>query len=693
MLVRALVISSILSGANLRNKLRTSLSVTLALMLAFVGLIGAAPATATVEWVSAPTWKNLHAKIEDGVFERVRREFDTSSRLLVDSETQHNIAWVRTDRNSVTVQYQGGITNANRKVQFDLSGDVAFSYTGDIQVAAGAVANAIFETDATGLAEVTLTLPGTPVEETDLRVGLTSGEGDTATSIGNLVLEWQSPGFFPIIKLVGSGNGFTSQCAYRVTNNLQQTPRAHECTNGDFQEYTWAWSVFKKDWLPEYSQVYVKSYKYGSTINLTYKVTDIWGTVQVDRDVHLIVDQGCRLCRWYSYDSDKATDANGLVSYSVRNRNTLSEVKNNKFVNSDTKAKEGGLIAFSIQPTTNALDESADYIWPQLVTDVNIKASASALTTVSRGGNAVNGMGDYVTSVDGELVTNPPLSLDTTDTQTTDIDVVNLNITYMKNSLPIAIYSPDIVVTSDNGGMAAIFDTLRPLSGLASSSSFRSTLTFSYTYPQKIALMCTKTGITNFKVATGSSFKTHTMRCKNSLSDARNIEALDPPIAVPGSPAQQKFRVTDRWGNAVAGATVRFTSTGTGSLVTIADLISDSEGMVSAEVGSSESGSQEITATIQDPDSVTQIAMGTSTISKTVVWGAQAVTLIASSKQVTFNFFNLVGSRATILEGKAKTYVNVLTPTQTFVKKYTKGKHTLKVTVGSVVKTVTLTVP
>ena len=681
--------------------IRTFFASLLSASLLLAGLVAATPAKADVEWVSAPTWRNLHAKVEEGVFERVRREFDTAQRLMVDSETQHTVAWVRTDRNNVTVQYQGGVLNAGRKVQFIMNGDVP--YTDSVPALdkvieldeegneVRRVATVI--TDETGLAEVTLTLVNAPIAETDLRVAISSGEGETATNVGNMLLSWQDPGFFPIMKLVSSGQGFTSECLYRANNALGQTSRAHECYNGDFEEYTWKWSVFKREWLPEYSQVYVKSFKYGSTLNLTYKVTDIWGTPQVDRDINLIVDQGCRLCRWYSYESDKATDANGYVSFSLRNRNTLDSVKNNKFVNSDTKAKEGGFIALSIQPTTNALDESADFMWPQIVTDINMKASGSILQVRTRGGNAVNASGNYVTTVDNALVTNPAHEVDTLETSLTDIDVVNLTITYMKNALLKALYSPDIKVTADNGGKAALVDTLRPVTRLASSTMFQSTLIFGYTYPQQIALMCTKTGTTTFKIYTGSTFKTHVMTCKNKVSDAMNIEALPAPIAVPGVPAQQAFKVTDRWGSPVAGATVRFSSTGPGSVTTAGDVLTDATGVATADIAATEAGTQVVTATIQDPDNVTQIANGTATISSNVVWGAQAVTLAPGSKKVTFNFFNLAGLRATITEGKAKSYVNVITPTQVFVKKYAKGKHTLKITVGTVVKTVTVTVP
>lgn len=674
-------------------KLRTVLASAAAVVALFLSLFSVQPASATIEWVSAPTWKNLHAKIEDGVFERVKREFNTSSQLLVDSETQHNIAWIRTDRNSVTARYEGGVSNANKKVQFVLNGDVPFTSSVGGAVAVGDTIKPEVVTDETGLAEVTLTLDQTPVAENDLRVGLSSGEPGSEQTVGNLVLDWQDPGYFPIIKLIGSGNGFTAQCTYRADNALHQTQHAHECNNGDFQEFTWAWSVFKKDWLPEYSQVYVKSYKYGSTLNLVYKVTDIWGTNQVNRDVHLNVDAGCRLCKWASFEADKATDENGIVSYSIRNKNSLKEVKNNRFVNSDTKAREGGFIAFSIQPTTNALDESADFMWPQLVTDINIKSTASSLTTISRGGHSVNAAGDYVTTIDGVQVTNPPLTIDTIDSSIDDLDVATLVVTYMKNSLPIALYSPDIKVTADNGGKAALIDTLRPVSNLAAESAFKSPLVFSYTYAQKIAFMCTKTGLTTFKIITGTAFKTHTMSCQNQVSDARAIAAGAVPVAVPQTPVNSVFKVTDKWGNPVAGVTVHFSSSGVGSMTNSNDVITNSAGEASVELTSQEAGSQQVTAEVVDGNNVTQISQGTGSASMTVNWGTPDIAVAPASKAIVFTFSNLVGQRALIQEGKLKSYVNITLGSQVLRKKYAKGRHALKITAGSTVKTVTITVP
>jgi hypothetical protein len=80
-----------------------------------------------VTWVSGLSWTNLHVLQEDGVFEKYRREFDVNSVLQTQSDSQHSTAWVRTDRQSVTVRYIGGASNANKSVQFLPGGDIDFT--------------------------------------------------------------------------------------------------------------------------------------------------------------------------------------------------------------------------------------------------------------------------------------------------------------------------------------------------------------------------------------------------------------------------------------------------------------------------------------------------------------------------------------------------------------------------------------
>ena len=670
----------------MNNKLAKSFASALAFLAMVAGVLVPSAAHATTDWVSAPTWSTLHSKVEDGVFERFMRQFDTNSRLEADSDTQHNVTYVRTDRDSVTVQYRGGLANAGKSVQFVMSGEVDF--TDSISDPDNVVV-----TDSTGLAEVTITLSQTPQAEDVVRVSLSAGDPSAPSTVGPMVLMWQDPGYFPILKLTSSRQGFESRCELR-RYEAGQLIRAHECTNGDFQEYTWAWSVFKKPWLPDYSQVYVKSYKYGATINVTYRVTDIWGTPLAGKDVYLNVDQGCRLCRWASFDPNQSTDSSGMVSFSVRNTNKLQEVRANTFVNSDTHAREGGFIALSIQPTTNELDESADYLWPQIVTDIDMKAGASSLSVLSRGGYSVNLQGNDVRVVDGVTVTNPPLSLDTRDSSLTDIDVVNLNITYMKNSRPIALYSPDIRVTADNGGVAAIFDNQsgRGLDSLASSASFRQPLVFSYTYPQRIALMCTHVGLTTFRVYTGTAYKTHTMNCVNSSTDAQAISSLPAGIAIPGTPMTQSFKVVDRWNNPVSGVTVSFASSGNGQLDSTDPQTTNSNGIVNVSVSASTAGLQTITATVVDPDNLTQVSSGTSQVSAAIDWGAPVITMTASGRTITVTFYNLQGQSVVLLNGTSRSVVSVSTPIKVLNLRVPAGRRTVRATAGALVKSAVFTI-
>lgn len=69
-----------------------------ALMALLATLLGPVGPSGAANWVTSLSWGNLHVKKQTGVFERYMREFNEKEQLLVDSETQHNQAWVRTDQ-------------------------------------------------------------------------------------------------------------------------------------------------------------------------------------------------------------------------------------------------------------------------------------------------------------------------------------------------------------------------------------------------------------------------------------------------------------------------------------------------------------------------------------------------------------------------------------------------------------------
>ena len=648
-------------------------------------LVGLQPASATPTWVTGISWTNLNVKSEPGVFQRYRREFDAGSVLQTQSETQHNQAWVRTDRNSVTVTYTGKAANANRMVRFSLDGDQAFTYATDNTVISPADLATLpapldVMTDSKGNASVTMTLTEpNPANRADdvLRAGISDG----TLNIGTMVMLFEPAGYFPVIKLVGTGSGPEATC---------NTIHPFECNDPDLTEETWNWSVFKKDWLPEYSQVYVKSYVAGSKINLLYKVTDIWGTPIASKPITLNQDSGCRLCKFGNFVGTKPTDASGYVAFSLPNTNTVKEVGANSFVNTDTKTKEHGFVAFALLPTSNELQESIDEFWPQLVTDINIKPAATVIKTLSRAGIKADANGDVAVGVAPDTKINPPLVIDESDSVLTDTNVINLTISYLKNSIPIALYAPDVTVTADNGGVSGLILPATPVATYASASAQKNSYSFGYTYPQQIAVTCTRPGKTTFTIATGVNKQQYQMDCVLPDHAASQVLAVaNGQVGVPSTAATAQFKVADRFGNGIAGVSVEVSTSGNGSITGSTSFISDSAGMVSVPVSATAAGTQTLTATATDA-----LANFTSaTMNTTVRWGAQDARAVGAKGAAKLTLLNAKGLNVVVTEGKTK--VSTFKPTkanQVQSLKLKKGVHKLTVKIGSASWNLTVTV-
>jgi hypothetical protein len=309
--------------------MRTMFRLTSIAAASAIVITGFSPITVAnaASWVSTLSWSNLHVKQQTGVFERYRREFDDKEQLLADSESQHNQAWIRTDQKSVTVQYVGTAANAGQQVKFVVDSDVAYSdnIAGDENIAIA---------DSSGIAELVITPTNAPKEDDSIRVDLNNG----STTVGTMLLLFKKAGFSPIVKLVGTSSGPAAGCDYKF-----------DCQGSDLWEATYEWSVFKRGWLPEYSQVYAKSYLAGATLGLKYRVFDIWGTPLVKKDVSLILDAGCSVCKWAKFTSKKATDSKGYATFTVKNLNTKAQVLKYKSVNPDTKEAGTGFLPFSIK--------------------------------------------------------------------------------------------------------------------------------------------------------------------------------------------------------------------------------------------------------------------------------------------------------------------------------------------------------
>ncbi len=648
-------------------------------------LIGLQPASATSSWVSGISWTNLNVKPEVGVFERYKREFDANSVLQTQSETQHNQAWVRSDRNNVTVTYTGTSANANHMVRFNLDGDEAFTYSTENTVVSAADLSSLpaaldVMTDGDGNASVTMTLTeANPANRADdvLRAGISDG----TNNIGNMVMLFEPAGYFPVIKLVGTGTGPEATC---------NTFHPFECNDSDLKEETWAWSVFKKDWLPEYSQVYVKSYVAGSKINLLYKVTDIWGTPIASKPITLNLDSGCRLCKFGNFMGTKATNSRGYVGFSLPNTNKVKEVAANTFTNTDTKTKEHGFVAFALLPTSNELQESVDEFWPQLVTDVNIKPQATVIGTLNRGGVTADGNGNVLIGSGSDLQVNPPLVIDEADNALTDTNIVNLSISYLKNSIPIALYAPDITVSANNGGVSGLILPASPASTYASATAQKNAYSFGYTYPQQIALTCTRPGTTTFTIATGANKHTYDMECVLPAHAASQVLAVaNGQVAVPSTATTAQFKVADRFGNGIAGVAVDVATSGNGTITGVTSFVSNAAGIVSVPVAASSAGDQTLTATATDA-----LATFTSaTMNTTVRWGAKSVSVVGAKGAAKVTVLNAKSSVVSVTEGKTK--VASFKPTKANIVqslKLTKGVHKLTVKIGSTTWLLSVTV-
>ena len=444
-------------------------------------------------WVTSLSWGNLHVKKQTGVFERYTREFNEKEQLLVDSETQHNQAWVRTDQKSVTVQYVGTPANAGQQVQFVVDSDVAYSdsIAGDENIAT---------VDATGIAELVITPTKAAVEDDSIRVDLTNG----TTTVGTMLILFKKAGFYPIVKLVGTSTGPEAVCDFK-----------YDCQGSDLWEATYEWSVFKRGWLPEYAQVYAKSYLYGSTVGLKYRVFDIWGTPQPKREINLLLDSGCSVCKWAKFSDKKVTNAQGYVSFTIKNLNTKAQVMAYKSVNPDTKEPGAAFLPFSIHTTTNELEESVDYFWPQIVPDLTIRPTAVSLQVRSRG--------DIAADLDGNIVVNgeenPALKLDPANIVKTDQVVVKLAVSYLRNAQANALYSPDIKVTATNGGVAVLVTPTNRVDIITSAKLGKNALTFGYNSSNKrrdveLVLIGTKAGKTTWTINVGGVKRTVTQTYK-----------------------------------------------------------------------------------------------------------------------------------------------------------------------------------
>jgi len=477
------------------SKVATSFFV---LVLVATGLFGTV-AKADSTFVSDISWSTLYAKTGDGIVQQNRNIFDAKGVLQINDSTQHPLVWTRLDVKEVTVLYNGGPSQAGKQIQFvaDNAGQ-KFTFSDNIQGA-----NKIATTDSNGAVSVTYTVSGV-VPDSYLRVGIADcdyinnktkcpkyAKNKNADLGGPLIFQWEKPGYYPIIKLA-----------------LAKSAR----------DVYWDWSEFKNSWVGERSHVFIKTYPVGSTIKLPYTVQDIWGAPIADYPINMVAQEaycgGTVKCKWANTPSLLYTDANGNVTFTETNKNTVADACKN--VDPTTKKRCG--IGTNFQPTTNQIPESSDIFWPQFASDMTMNPAAINYRVSNRGG-VVSPSGNDVT-VNG--VVNPSLPL-STNTSVSDVAAVKtvLSLSYLYNNAKnvlqrVPLYAPDVTVTASPGAYVLrvcpdsvneadchksgmIFS--REVTGLSQMSNSE---TFGYTYPATLMFASSVAGPATFTVTVGN---------------------------------------------------------------------------------------------------------------------------------------------------------------------------------------------
>ena len=482
----------------------TNLLVALAAIALSAPMALFSPASADGTYVNDLTWSTLYVKSGEGIVQQDRNIFDAKGVKLLDDSTQHPLVWVKKDIDKVTVTYNGGATQANKLIQFiaDNAGQ-AFTFTDDIQAA-----NKTVMTNAAGYAAVTYTV-SSQVPDSYLRVAIAGCDYINAKAScpnaskkngdlgGPLIIQWQKPGYYPIIKL-----------------DMLQSVR----------DVYWDWSEFKHSWVGERSRVYIKTYKVGTTIDLPYTVTDIWGAPIADYPITMISQAGyCGgniKCKWGNTPSSLYTDANGKVTFKAVNKNTAAEACKN--IDPTTKKRCG--IGANFQPTTNQIPESSDIFWPQYVSDMTMNPVAITYRVASRGG-VPSPSGNDVT-VGG--VVNPPLPISSaTSVPLTGNVKTTLNVSYLYNNAKktlerIPLYAPDVKITASPGAyvLRVCPDTVNledcHASGMifakevTSTNQMFQTQTFGYVFPPTLMFASSVPGVATFTMTVGN--QTYTIK-------------------------------------------------------------------------------------------------------------------------------------------------------------------------------------
>lgn len=355
--------------------------------------------------VSAFSWENFHVVPDTGLFETFHREFQSGFTTIYGaSPSQHSVVYAVADPTtpansvkSVTFRYTADASQIGKSIAFQFnaqSGEDDHDITSDFTptyVGSDNIITVQSDGSSGAVAEFTITRTSNPFADAD-------GNGDVLNAafvagnsvLGDMTVHWARPGFGPIIKLVGTSTSPLGHC-----DPSTSALTVHLCAQTGFRDETFDWSVANRAWFQEdsaydYSQAWAKTYVAGDTVDMKYRVVDIWGSPIASHNVIFAVDSG----KDAKFSKDAATlrtDSEGYVVFQTKNLNTAAQVAAHVDYNPDTGKPTAGILSFQVRTTlspTNPGPECSDLIWFQLNSGAPI-ADTSATFKLERVG-AVN---------------------------------------------------------------------------------------------------------------------------------------------------------------------------------------------------------------------------------------------------------------------------------------------------------------
>lgn len=352
---------------------------------------------------SAFSWENFHVVPAAGVFESFHREFQSGfSAIYGASPTQHSVVYAVADPanssnsvRSVTFRFTADSSQIGKQIAFqfnaqsgvddtDISSHFAATYTGTENTIT-LVSNGAGKAQA----EFTVTRDNEPFADND-------GNGDVLNAafvagnsvLGDMTVHWARPGFGPIIKLVGTSTSPLGHCDPETS-----ALTVHLCAQTGFRDETFDWSVANRAWFQEdsafdYAQAWAKTYVAGDTVDMKYRVVDIWGNPIALHNVVFTVDSG-KEAKWSKDSATLKTNADGYVVFQTKNMNTAAQVAAHVDYNPDTGKPTAGILSFQVRTSLSPSKpgpECSDLIWFQLNSGAPI-ADSSATFKLERVGS------------------------------------------------------------------------------------------------------------------------------------------------------------------------------------------------------------------------------------------------------------------------------------------------------------------